>query len=160
MIPSDKTNRLVVMKIHVDNFEDKIFKILDDPETYEPLKRSRQTAIEKQANKVIKGVLKDKAYSKSDLEKLLTTGSKPAAFQAFLKDHKENNDGFPLRPIASVRNTAIEKVDWLVSKILNHLVNHVPSNIKNTTELIEKIKSIEVRELNPSFTFVSLDVVI
>ena len=54
-----------------------------------------------------------------DREKLLSTGLFPAAFHMFIEDHKEKTDGFyPLRPIASVKNTAIEKVDWLVTQIL------------------------------------------
>ena len=57
---------------------------------------------------------------KQVLEKFLSCGSQPANFQAFVKDHKANSErGFPLQPIASVKNTATEKVDWLVTMLLS-----------------------------------------
>jgi len=157
VVPSDKTNRLVLTK--EADFEEKIFRILEDRETYKPLTESKQNAIEKQANKLIKNTLENKGFSKSDLQKLISTGGKPATFQAFVKDHKEKEEGFPLRPIASVRNTATEKVDWLVGKILSQLVQYVPANVKNTRDLLDNIKLIETDDFNLNFTFVSLDVV-
>lgn len=46
---------------------------------------SKQNAIEKQANKLIKSILKNR--SKADMEK--NDYDKSAVFQAFIKDHKE-----------------------------------------------------------------------
>ena len=63
----------------------------------------------------MKSVLKNKTDTKTDTEKFITNGSKPASFQAFIKDHKDNSDGFLLRPIAPVQNTVTEKVDRLIS---------------------------------------------
>ena len=71
---------------------------MNDKETYKPLSRSKQNSIENQANKIMRGILKNKNFTRSDTEKLITTGSKPASFQAFIKDHKKDNDMFPLRP--------------------------------------------------------------
>ena len=58
VVPSDKTNRLVVTS--KDAFKNRVFSILEDKETYEPLKKSRQKQLEKQANTLIKNVSKDK----------------------------------------------------------------------------------------------------
>ena len=71
----------------------------------------------------------------------------------------ENENAFPLRPIASVRNAATEKVDWLASKILGQLVKLVPANIKDTRELINILNGVDTAGLNSNFTFISHDVV-
>ena len=93
---------------------------------------------------------------KNDREKLLSCGSKPAAFYTLIKDHKNKQDGhFPLRPIASVRNTATEKVDWIVSQILTQLLAHP----KNADELVNLLNNTDARYLDSSFTFISLKVI-
>jgi hypothetical protein len=157
IVPADKTNRLVIT--NKKDFDERILNFLGDETTYKPLSRSKQKSIENQANKIIRGILRDKQFTKSDTEKLLTSGSQPADFQAFIKDHKESSNIFPLRPIASVKNTAAEKVDWLVSKILGQLVDYVPTNVKNTEELVSELESIRMQGLNSNLTFISLDVV-
>ena len=94
------------------------------------------------------------------MQKLLSAGSRPAKFQAFIKDHKNKTGvNFPLRPIASVNNTAVEKVDWIVSEILTQLVKFVPANVKNTHEVITKLENLEKGDFTEEMTFVSLDVV-
>ena len=94
------------------------------------------------------------------MQKLLSAGSRPAKFQAFIKDHKNKTGvNFPLRPIASVNNTAVEKVDGIVSEILTQLVKFVPANVKNTHEVITKLKNLEKGDFTEEMTFVSLDVV-
>jgi hypothetical protein len=58
-----------------------------------------------------------------------------------------------------VRNTAIEKVDWLLSEILTQLVEFVPANIKSGNEVIEKLENLNSSDLSLGKTFFSLDVV-
>jgi uncharacterized protein YaaR (DUF327 family) len=159
VVPSDKTNRLVVTK--KENYHERVLSILEDEETYEPLTKSKSSLLEKQANALIRSVTKDNVlFNKNKVERLLSTGSQPASFSAFIKDHKTCTDNvFPLRPIASVINTAGEKVDWLVSSILTKLTNFVDSNLKNTKELIDILESLDNTLLNKNSTFISLDVV-
>lgn len=104
---SDKTNRIVVTQ--KDDFEDRVLKLLEDQETYEPVSLSKQHRLEKQANNLMKSITKN-TFNKREAEKLLSTGSQPARFSAFIKNHKDRSvDGYPLRPIASVIGTATEK---------------------------------------------------
>ena len=141
------------------NFDKRVLSILEDQSTYLPLKKSNQTQIEKQAIKILNGIGKNK-YTKAEREKLLSTGSQPAAFQAFIKDYKVKSPlGFRLRPIAFVRNTATEKVDWLVSSILTSLVQFCPANVRNTEEVIDIQKSLNKENMTAESTFISLDVV-
>lgn len=96
----------------------------------------------------------------TDAQRLLTVGCRPARFQTFVKDHKDSEqDGYPLRPIAAVNNTATEKVDWLVSNILGQLVKFVPANLKNADDLLEKFKAVDFSQITDNHCFISLDVV-
>ena len=82
VVSSDKTNRLVVTS--KDDFNNRVLAMLEDRDTYEPLAKSRQSQLEKQANALIRSVTKDK-FNKSQIEKLLSNGSKPASFYAFIR---------------------------------------------------------------------------
>ena len=102
-------------------------------------------------------IFKDK-LSKSTLQRLHVSGSQPANFYALVKDHKTKGDSyFPLRPIASVNNTPTNKIDWLCSRILNQLVQFVPSHLPSSLTLID---SLNKQSLQPEDdVFVSLDVI-
>ena len=64
-----------------------------------------------------------------------------------------DENGYPLRPIASVHNTATEKVDWFVSKILSQLVQFVPSNLKNSRDLITRLQVLDTCHLSSDHCF-------
>ena len=153
-VSSDKTNRIVVTdKL---SFIQRVENVLSDTNIYKPLPKSKCNAIEKQANTLIRSTCKNKPNI--DSKRLISCGSKPAKFYCTIKDHKDKNDGnFPLRPIASSIGTPTEKVDWLLSKILNNLVPKVISSIKSTDELIEYLRNISLPRKN-NLTFISLDV--
>ena len=155
IILSDKTNRLVITEESV--YDNKVNSIVKDEETYKKVK-SKQPKIENQANMIVKTVCK--TLPRYQVQKLLSSGSRPAQLQAFIKDHKaRTNESFPLRPIASVRNTAVEKVDWLVSRILTQLVEHVSANVRNSEEVIDGLKKLDARKLSSNQIFISLDVI-
>ena len=50
-------------------------------------------------------------------------------------------------------------MDWLVTKVLNQLVEFVPSHIKNTEQIINVIKRADPKTLSRDCTFISLDIV-
>jgi hypothetical protein len=160
-IKSDKSNRLVITKKseHVKNTE----SILLDDICYEKLTFSKCNSIEKQANILISNIGKKLQISTRDREKLLSIGSEPASFHCLVKDHKiKTNDSFPLRPIASVINTPVEKLDWVISKILNNCTQFIPSHLKSAVDLIDKLqkfKSSDVFSSRNNQNFLSLDVV-
>jgi hypothetical protein len=132
--------------------------MLENTDNYKYRKQSKCKQIEKQANCLIKNITKNK-LDKSSYEKLISTGSQPANFATLIKDHKKITEtGFPLRPLASTINTPTNKIDWLVSRILNQLLIFIPSYIRNTDHLIEKLKNVSVASLSGTI-FVSLDVV-
>ena len=155
VVSSDKTYGLVLTD--QVTFESRLLNILKDEKTYKKVD-GKQAKIEKQANKLLKNFCS--YLPKHQLQKLMSAGSRPAHFQAFIKDHKhKDGETFPLRPIASVHNTAIEKVDWLVSKILGQLADLVPANVKNSNEVTKLLENLNTTDLTPNMAFFSLDVV-
>ena len=157
MVATDKTSRFCV----TSNAEmsNRTENILQDNSTYKMLKNSKKVALEKQANKLIDNVYKNK-LSKSNLQRLHSTGSQPANFYALIKDHKDKcDDFFPLRPIASVHSTPTNKIDWICGRILNQLVQYVPAHLPSSSALIEDFKNLTNCNVGTDSVFVSLDVV-
>ena len=156
-VKSDKTNRLVVTDIN--NHLNKSRELLHNTENYKTLDNSKFKRIETQANRLIKNICKDK-LDKSDCQRLITMGSKPANFTTLIKDHKvQTNSWYPLRPVASTINTPTNKIDWLVSRILNQLLIFIPSYLKNTEQLLLKMKNISMESITRDNLFISLDVI-
>ena len=157
VVPSDKTNRLVITQ-EVRHIELSA-NMLSDTTTYKFREQSKHKAIENQANKLVKTIIAN-SFPKNDAMKLISSGTKPAKFRTVIKDHKTkstNTGSFPLRPIASTRNTPTDRIDWLVSQILNQLIDFVPAHLRNTNELLRELKSLE--NLNKNHIFISLDAV-
>ena len=61
--------------------------------------------------------------------------------------------------MASTINTPTDKLDWLVSRILNQLLQFIPSYLKNTDHLIEKLNCLDKQVFSSNHLFISLDVV-
>ena len=73
VIPSDKTNRLVVTK--TENYNERVLSMLENDQIYEPLNKSKIKQLEKQANALIRNVTKDNSnFNKRKIEQLLSTG--------------------------------------------------------------------------------------
>ena len=154
---SDKTNRFVISKCN--SLMKRTENLLNDTSSYSILENDNINKIENQANALIRKTCNN-TFSKSDLERLLATGSNAAQFHVKVKDHKDKTDEncYPLRPIASSINTPTSKVDWLVTKIIGQLIQFVHTNIKNSLSLIEDLKQLNVTD-RPLNTFISLDVI-
>ena len=155
VIPSDKSNRNIVVdkKSIISRTED----ILNDNSTYKYREKSKNSSIENQANCLIRNKCRNNAYI--DYQKLLTCGSHPAYFRVNIKDHKDKiNNFFPLRPITSVIRTPTQKVDWLVSVLLNQLVKFVPAHLDSSKSLIKILNENADKFVNEDYVFISLDV--
>ena len=140
---SDKTDRLVFSKN--EEIRRRLSEVLNDKDTYEEKKKSNNKTLEKQANTLMKSALSQSEIisDKSQMHKLMTYGTKPAKFFGFIKDHKSKSDGtYPLRPNASVHDTPVDKIDWIISKVLTQLLNFVPSHLDSTETLIKDLKKI------------------
>ena len=142
-IRSDKTNRLVICKSTA--YIEKNEEVLKDSNTYLLLSKTKNDAIEKQANILIKTCVKNSRFE-SHMERLMSTGSKPATFFSFVKDHKIDVNDYPVRPIASVRNTPIEKIDWIICSVLSNVLPHIESHLPNAESLIDLLNNLDFPE--------------
>ena len=155
LVPTDKSKRLCLTDKHA--YVSHTSNLLEDIRYYRHRDVSKCRQIERQANAIIRSSLKN-ALSKSDLERLLVSGTEPAAFNTFVKDHKTPSNGaYPMRPIASAKNTPTEKIDWICSKILNQLLKFIPAHLSSTDELLNDVRSLH--NLNNTDVFISLDVI-
>ena len=159
IVPSDKSNRIVISNENSITERTGTENLLKDTKIYSLRNKSKASSIENQANRLVRG--KCSKLQRINHEKLLTSGSHPAAFQINIKDHKEKVNGFhPLRPIASTINTPTQKVDWLASILLNQLVKFVPSHLDSTNALIECLRNNNDKLNNTdNCVFISLDVI-
>ncbi|MEL7308993.1 MAG: reverse transcriptase domain-containing protein, partial [Pseudomonadota bacterium] len=153
-IRSDKTNRLVISESQT--LESRNQKLLQDKDTYKLLSKSKSESIEKQANKLIKSILPSTELNR-EINRLLSTATQPANFFSFVKDHKITDTEYPVRPIASVKNTPVEKIDWIIARILTNALPFVPSHLTNTEQLLDLLKNVKV-PAEDNLIFVSLDV--
>lgn len=155
---TDKTNRLIVCDSKT--VKDKMNEILADKETYVNLSKSKCKAIEVQANKILKAALRKSTLAEHGYQKdrLLSCGSKPADFFGFVKDHKEPTNGaYPMRPIASVHGTPVDKVDWCIAQVLTQLLRFIPAHLDSSEALISQVKDMDITDMQKP-VFMSLDV--
>ena len=157
VVKSDKTNRLVVSPS--ESFTSRNFDILSDPSVYTPLCKPNISKIESVSNKIFCSLATRCPILKSVKPALISRNSGPARFFSLVKDHKSYSiSGFPLRPIASVHSTPVEKLDWLANKVLSQLIKFVPSHLSSSDQLLLNLKPF-TDTLPSNSHFISLDVV-
>jgi hypothetical protein len=135
--------------------------ILNDINSYSKIKKSRSLQLERQANKLLNAQLPSFVRTNRDQECMSSSGSNPANFFVAVKDHKKcDNSNYPLRPIASVHDTPVDKLDWLVGLILVQALNFVKSHLVDTETLLNKIDNFNqyLSDIHNKI-FISLDVV-
>ena len=156
VIPSDKTKRNVI--IPTQTYNDRVNNLLLDTANYTTLVTSKSKKIEAQANNIMNSLKESMHFTQVEYEKLTTDGSKPAQLRCVVKDHKTSDKtGPPMRPIASIHGTPIDRLDWLLTQVLSQLLFFIPSYLTNATTLIEDCKT-QVRFI-PGSHFISLDVI-
>ena len=162
VVSSDKTNRCLLMKntVYIELGE----KFLSDSKDYLLLARDPNKVILDRANSLINAVKKtNHTFKKGDLDRLIKYTPAPAKLSFLIKDHKQKdgNGNFPLRPLANINGSALDSLDWILSKILNQGVKLVKFHIWNTQQLLRIIPTINSRPIKPGFvrSVISLDVI-
>ena len=110
---------------------------------FKQLARDPTSKNEKRVNDLLKKLEKDGAVDKKLLSALrLPVGSsQPPLFYGRVKLHKQD---YPIRPIVSAVGSCTHKVAKTVERCLAPYSRKVPSYIKNTKELIDKLKEVEI----------------
>ena len=146
---ADKSNALVIL--NKQDYNDKIYAMLDDSNTYGKLTSNPYERVLSNFNKKIKNVLS----GNNELVKQLSTISPSLPYlYGLVKTHKPGN---PIRPIiSSVGSVTYKLSKWLV-KILSPIVGTISSsNIKHNMDLVDKLCNANI---DFPFKMISFDVV-
>ena len=161
-LPTDKTARNGL--IHVDNYValcnqhllEGGYRPADQTEFFESVKIVKKT----QKQLLDKMLVSTNLVNKLSINKADINVPK---FSGILKDHKKpiiisglTENSFPVRPIASVQDTYIEKLDWLISVILGQILILCQYHEESALTFMDKLHNV------PSATdpvYFSLDVV-
>ena len=144
---ADKANSIVILD--KDVYQDKLRELLDDQTTYSKLNRDPTEKFNKNFNSKVKDILKDKPLI---LKSVQTVNPALPYLYGLVKTHKPEK---PLRPIISSVTSVTYKLSKWLAKLLSPIVGTVStSHIKNSCDLVEKLKSI--RQSN--FKLISFDV--
>ena len=120
---------------------------------------------EDEINEVWEYVAKNDYVSERSIDRLKTTHSVCPVIYLLTKTHKfpnnmpnSNPDNIKVRPIISGCGGPADKVSWLIQTLCNPLLQFAKSHLRNTEQLLKKLRSGKDGELQNKFLF-SLDVV-
>ena len=150
---ADKGNCTVI--IDKDKYEEKIFKLLNDKDTYVLIKNDLTKNIEGKLNKFIFDLYKIDRLSQKEYFYLRSTDAIVPRIYGLPKIHKPD---WPLRPIVSFINSFLYNLSKFMAKILTPLIHSNNLSIKNSFKLIDKIYNFKINDndLMLSFDVVSL----
>ena len=149
--PADKGSGTVVM--NRQSYLDECYRQLNDQLFYKRVTEDPTEDINKRVRFYLKRLLADKIIDKETHRYLTPHDPKAGRFYILPKVHKPGNPG---RPIVSANGHPTEKISEFVSYHLNPLVQTLPSYIKNTTHLLNKLK--DINTLPSSAILVTLNV--
>ena len=138
---ADKGNCTVV--IDEEKYEEKIFKLLNDKDTYVILINDLTKNIERKLIKFIFDLYKIDCSSQKEYFYLRSTDAIAPRIYGLPKIHKPD---WPLRPIVSFINLPLYNLSKFLSKILTPFVNFNNLSIKNSFELINRISNFKIND--------------
>ena len=133
----DKGLAMVVM-----SFEDYIAKVmhrLNDTQYYHMPDDNQTGQFADKISGFLNDMLKHHIVEETTMRSLWLENAKPSQFYVLPKIHKSGNPG---RPIVSSCGVPIEGILWFVEYHLHPLVGELPSYIKDTTDFLLKLQTI------------------
>lgn len=154
-LPSDKGGEFCVIErskyIELGN------QHLADETTYRLALRVSAMSIEKKINNLWRSICESKQIPKNIYRTYITNNSELPRLYILIKTHKEGPN-IKVRPIVSNVNSPTTKLAWFLGKAISTLLDTVPTHLKSSSELMERIKSITTEnKMNNAYPF-SLDV--
>ena len=128
--PSDKGKGLILM----DSL-DYVRKIDAVTSSYESVPRNPTPRLEATTKRVIHRTMDGKVDDKV-VKAIVLHCSRTAELYGLPKDHKRD---MPLRPIVSACDDPLDKLTWLLERVVNQLLPYVPAHLKNTSQFLEKL---------------------
>ena len=151
ILPADKGRATVVMDT-VD-YEEKVQTMLSDDKTYAKVKRDPTQTYKRKLVGMLTKLMKNEKITERQKTYLYPTSESIPRLYCTPKIHKPNN---PLRPIVDYTGSIAYNVSRSLADLLNPLVGKTEHHVKNSKDLVEKLKPLNVKETE---TLVSFDVV-
>ena len=104
---------------------------------YETVGKNPTPKLEAQTKQVIKATLTNKIPDKI-VKSVTPSVSRTAELYGLPKTHKPDA---PLRPIVSACGDPLDKLTWLLERIITQLLSYIPAHLTNTYDYLEKINS-------------------
>ena len=130
--PSDNCKGMVLL-----NTSEYVHKIETITSDYEPIDRNPTPKLEARTKQVIHATFDDKVPP-NVVRAVLPQCSRTAELYGLPKDHKP---GVPLRPIVSACGDPLDKLSWVLERIITQLLPYVPAHLKNTTQYLETVNT-------------------
>ena len=154
IMPADKGGKVVVL--NQADYDDKIFNLLSDGDTYEKLDDCPLSEQNKYIRKRISDISKS-CIDPSTLKKFLFPNCKLSYIYGIPKVHKTN---CPLRPIISNVGTATRSLaGWLAGILSPYLGKISGSHLRNSLDFKDKLRIFASNHSTNTGKLVSLDVV-
>ena len=129
---SDKCKGMVMM-----SKDDYVTKAQTIVSTYQPIHTNPTKKLDKTTGDLIKHTMKDKVPDKH-IHAIIPRESRTAEFYGLPKTHKPNN---PLRPIVSACGDPLDKLTWMLERIISQLLIFVPAHLTNTFDYLNRLKT-------------------
>ena len=129
---SDKCKGLVLME--KKEYIEKTETIIRD---YQPVTKNPTKKLDDETSKLIKTTLKGKLPDKT-IHAITPNESRTAELYGLPKTHKVN---IPLRPIVSACGNPVDKLSWLLERIITQLLVFVPAHLTNTYDYLNHLKT-------------------
>ncbi|XP_018364727.1 PREDICTED: uncharacterized protein LOC108762292, partial [Trachymyrmex cornetzi] len=149
---ADKGN--VTVALNRIDYISKMENMLSDTDTYERVEKDPTKKIICEVRLLVRWKRKEYINEYTYRMLLTTDGSTPRAY-GLTKIHKP---GFPLRLIVSSINSLLYNLALYLHKVIDEAVPKVPSYVKNSFDLINKLKNVNIEQdcMLVSFDVVSL----
>ena len=136
ILPADKGRCTVVL--NTVDYHNKVAALLEDGNTYEPLKRDPTSKYKKKVIDCLQELQKEGIIDRPQYHRLYPGDTIPRIY-GLPKIHKE---GTPLRPIVSSINSVTYNIAKHVASILAPLVGHTAHHVHNSTDFVDKIREV------------------
>jgi hypothetical protein len=162
IVSTDKSKKNLIFTLSYynklgDNF-------MHNSKDYVKLSHHRAIDISQRVNLFMKFLCEGRScFTMKDYPKLTCTQSSPSKMFFLVKDHKDKdaNGNYPLRPVASIHGTPVDKLDWIIQQSIQPLLSQVDAHLPNAIGTLERINKLNESNnfTDHSVKIFSLDVV-
>ena len=147
---SDKCKGLVLI-----NSSDYMSKMQNITQQYDDVPKNPTPKLEAATKRVIHETLDGKVDDKI-VKSILPQCSRTAELYGLPKDHKTD---IPLRPIVSACDDPVDKLTWILERVITQLLPFIPTHLKNTTQFLAQVREKFPLKFEPGTILFSVDVV-